>query len=105
MTPSLTERVELLRPQRIPDEGGGYSFAFTSLGSVAAKSEGRRSSTDRSLEQAQRRMSREFLLRARDDLVFEMRLVHRGKTFRITDIRDQDEKGRFTLVRGEEIMP
>ncbi|GGY53197.1 head-tail adaptor protein [Parvularcula lutaonensis] len=104
MTPSLTDRVELLRPQRIVDEGGGYSFGFTSLGTVATKAEGHRSAIDGSLEQNQRRMQREFLMRSRNDLVFEMRLVHRGKTFRITDIQDQDEKGRFTLVRGEEIM-
>lgn len=105
MIGSLRERIEILRPLRIPDEGGGYSFAYSSVGSVAAKSAGRRAGRDRSLELARFRLRRSFVIRHRDDIIFEMRLVHRGRTFRITDIQEQDEQGRFTRLEAEEITP
>lgn len=102
MIGELRERVELLKPLRIPDGGGGYAFDYTSLGTVSARADARRSGADRSLGLTQYRRRQRFLIRSRHDLVFEMRLVHRGCRYRIIDIQEQDQSGNFTLIEGEE---
>lgn len=105
MIGAMRDNVEILRPQRIPDEGGGYSIAYTSIGSVSAKAEARRAARDRSITPMQYRHRKRFLMRRRDDLIFEMRLVYRGDQFRIINIQDQDHQGRFTVVEAEEMTP
>ncbi|MEO1658901.1 MAG: head-tail adaptor protein [Pseudomonadota bacterium] len=104
MIGALRERVEILKPTRIADGGGGYSFSYQSLGDVAAQAEGQRTARDRSVEMTALRRRKRFIIRSRDDLVFEMRLVHRGQHYRITDIQDDDPKGRFVAILGEETM-
>lgn len=103
MIGAMRDRVEILRPVRQPDEGGGFSIGYTSLGTVSAKRQARSARTDRSLDMPQQRRRERFVIRYRDDMIFEMRLVHRGRQFRVTDIQDQDDKSRFTLIEGEEI--
>nr|WP_233061597.1 head-tail adaptor protein [Parvularcula mediterranea] len=100
----MRDEIEILRPHRIVDEGGGYSFGYQSLGTVAARAERKRAARDRTFGAEQLRSRKSFLIRSRDDLIFEMRIVERGQTYRITDIQDQDQTGRFALIEGEEIM-
>ena len=102
MIGDLRERVELLKPQRVPDGGGGYAFNYTSLGTVSAQAQAGKSSRDRSMGLTQLRRRQRFLIRSRDDLVFEMRLVHEGRRYRITNIQQQDQRGQYTLIEGEE---
>ncbi|MEM9286311.1 MAG: head-tail adaptor protein [Pseudomonadota bacterium] len=104
MIGALRDRVEILKPTRVADGGGGYSFAYQSLGDVAAQTQGQRAVRDRSYEMTALRRRKRFIIRSRDDLVFEMRLVHCGQHYRITDIQDDDPKGRFTQILCEETM-
>lgn len=102
MIGALRERVEILKPTRVADGGGGYSFSYQSIGDVAAQTQGQRAIRDRSMDMAAFRRRMRFTIRSRDDLVFEMRLVHNGQHYRITDIQESDQKGRFTRIVGEE---
>lgn len=102
MIGDMRERVEILKPQRIVDGGGGWQVGYASLGSVSAQVESRPAGTDRSLGKALRRQRKRFTIRRRDDLVFEMQLIHRGQRFRITDIREHGRKGTYTLLDVEE---
>lgn len=104
MIGELRDEIEILRPQRIVDEGGGYSFGYLSLGTVAAKAEQRRAARDLTFGTEQLRARKSFLIRRREDLIFEMRIVESGQTYRITDIQDQDQNGRFALIQAEEIL-
>jgi len=104
MIGELRDHVEILKPQRVPDGGGGYAFAYTSLGTVSAQAQARRAGRDRSVEPSAFRRRKRFTIRSRDDLVFEMRLVHEERRYRITDIQQQDQKGRLTMIEGEEIV-
>lgn len=102
MIGQLRDRVEILRPVRTPDGGGGHGITYTSLGTVAARHESRRAAGDGALGAVRFRRRATFLIRHRPDLVFEMRLVHQGRHYRITDIQERQQGGRFTLVEGEE---
>ncbi len=104
MIGTLRDRVELLKPIRVADGGGGYGIDYQSLGEISAQAEGQRSVRDRSVEMTTLRRRKRFIIRSRDDLVFEMRIVHRGQHFRITDIQDDDPKGRFMQVLCEETI-
>lgn len=103
MIGSLRERVEIFRPLRNPDGGGGYELSYTPVATVPARAEGQRAVRDRSVGRELWRRRIRFMMRARDDLIFEMRLLHRGRFYRITDIQDADEKRRFALIQGEEV--
>lgn len=104
MIGTLRDRIELLKPVRVADGGGGFSVDYQSLGDIAAQTEGQRSVRDRSIEMTTLRRRKRFIIRSRDDLVFEMRIVHHGQHYRITDIQDDDSKGRFTQVLCEETI-
>ncbi|MEO1042133.1 MAG: head-tail adaptor protein [Pseudomonadota bacterium] len=104
MIGALRDRVEILKPTRISDGGGGYSFSYQSVGDVAAQTQGQRAVRDRSTEMIAYRRRKRFIIRSRSDLVFEMRLVHKGQHYRITDIQDEDQKGRFIRIVGEETV-
>lgn len=103
MNADLHDRAVLLRPQRVPDEGGGYAFTFNEVAEVAVGVENRSSTANRRLGTERRSRRRRFVLRSRSDLIFEMRIRHRGTTYRITDIRDNEAQGRLSVVDGEEI--
>ena len=104
MSTDLRERAVLLRPQRVPDQGGGFAFTFSEVADVAVGVENRSSSRDRSLGTERLSRRRRFVLRSRSDLIFEMRIRHRGTTYRITDIHDNEAQGRLSVVDGEEIF-
>jgi head-tail adaptor len=102
---SLRERIELLKPMRTPDEGGGFSVSYAPHTAIAARIEGKRSITERIAEQNFRRFRQVFVIRSREDLLFEMRLRHGGRLYRIANIAEDDPAPRFTAVEAEEIMP
>ena len=104
MISSLRDRLTLLSPVRTADTGGGYEVSYTPKATVAARgtslSGARRPLADRDLPVRRRK----FVLRYRDDLVFEMRLTHQDTTYLITDIQE-DEQRRFHTVTAEELRP
>lgn len=104
MISPLRDRVTLLAPLRTPDDGGGFEITYTERATVAARREALSSRTtglaDRKIPATRQR----FTFRHRDDLVFEMRLAHGGRTYRLTDIQE-DEQNRFQTVTAEEIRP
>lgn len=104
MIGTLRNRVEILKPQRVPDGGGGYSIQYTSLGSVSANVSSRSSVKDRAMGDYKYRRKRRFLVRQRDDLIFEMRLLFNGSQYRITDIQDENADDQTTLIEAEEIL-
>lgn len=103
MIGALRQRIELLRPQRLADGGGGWEVGYQSVGSIAAGVEGRRARSERSLDSRRTRRRRRFTIRTRPDLVFEMRIAHGGRHYRIVDIQPLDQGGRFTRIEAEEI--
>ena len=102
MIGEMRERAAILRPQRVPDGGGGYAVDYAPVAEIAVGVESRSAARDRLTGAEARLRRRRFLMRRRSDLIFEMRIVHQDTTYRITDIRDASQ-GRLSLVDGEEI--
>lgn len=104
MISALRDRVTLLSPVRAADIGGGYQISYTEKATVSARGT---SLAGRRVPFAGRELPvrrRRFVFRYRDDLVFEMRLWHDDRTYRITDI-ETDEQRRFHTVMAEEVRP
>ena len=104
MISPLRDRVTLLAPTRTPDEGGGYAITYAERATVAARRENLGGRTVNLADRKVPAMRRRFTFRHRDDLVFEMRLAHGGRTYRVTDIQE-DEQNRFQIVTAEEVRP
>ncbi len=105
MIGGLKDRVEILKPARAPDGGGGFAIDYAPMAEVHARLESRRARKERLADQVFFRRRETFTIRSRTDLVFEMRLRHGGRTFRITSIDDRDPQGRLTVIEAEEINP
>ena len=101
---SLRERVTLLHPVRTPDGGGGHAIAYEERETVWASSEDRPSLMDRLGGRPRRALRRRFTLRERTDLLFETRLRHAGRTFRVTDIQSRAGRKPYLVVSAEEVV-
>ncbi len=101
----LREELILLAPVRIPDQGGGFDIQYSVHDTVRTRSETRGSVFDNVGGRRAGGQTRLFTLRYRDDLVYEMRLEHTGRRYRITDIREEDDRKRYHFVTGEEVRP
>ena len=105
MIGNLRERVTLLSPVRLPDTGGGADIQYQTRDTIWAQTQLQGSAIDNEGGRRAGLARRQFTLRHREDLIFEMRLKHRGKTYRITDIQEDDDKKRFHFITGEEVRP
>ncbi|MEM9421179.1 MAG: phage head closure protein [Pseudomonadota bacterium] len=101
----LRERVTLLSPVRVPDGGGGFDVQYTVKSRVKARTVTQGSTLDNIAGRNARGQIRQFTLRYRSDLLYEMRLEHAGKRYRITNITEEDDRKRYHFVIGEEIRP
>jgi head-tail adaptor len=102
VTGELNERIEILRPQRTPDGGGGYSVVYVLDRAVYARTE-RRGSVRERLEGSVLRERLRVRLRRTEELLYEMRLRHRDDEYRITRITDEGRSGGLTIVDAEAV--
>lgn len=105
MIGALREELVLLAPLRVGDGGGGADIQYQVRDMVRARSQSRSATMDRAAGRFARQQRRQFTIRYRDDLVFEMRLEHAGRRYRITDIQEEDDRKRYHFVTAEEIRP
>lgn len=104
MINEMNDRASLLRPQRVADDGGGFAVSYAEVADVSVGVESRSSASDRNFGSERLARRRRFVMRRRSDLIFEMRIRHRNRTYRITDIHDGEAQGRLSVVDGEEIL-
>ncbi len=103
MSGALREPLTLLRPERQADGGGGWSVTWQEAGTVFAAREAQPAANAELFGQAMKRRRQVFTLRGGGDIVFEMRLRHRGRDYRINDIQEADGKDRFLRIFAEEV--
>lgn len=103
MIGNLTDRLEILKPQRQADGGGGYAIVYASLGTVAASPSLMGAARDDAAGQPVRRRRQRFLIRQRTDMVYEMMLGHAGRRYRITDMREEGVAAGLLAITGEEV--
>lgn len=97
------EKVTVLAPVRTADEGGGYAITYEERDTVTTRTETRPTRSEKRYGQSFQRTQRRFTIRYKDDLVYEMRLRHRGTDYHITDIQEEDDRRRFQTVTGVEV--
>lgn len=104
MIGALRETITFLTPRREPDLGGGYEIVFEPHQTVPARVDAVAGTATPFIDRRLPVRRRRFTMRHREDIVFEMRVRHRGIVYRITDIQ-HDEQRRFQTVTGEEVRP
>ncbi|MCQ8184238.1 phage head completion protein [Parvularcula maris] len=102
MSSELSERIEILRPQRVPDGGGGYAIDYVAEAELYAGVQRRGAGRERLAGSVQRQRVR-FKLRTESELLYEQRLRHQGTDYRITRISDEGRNDAFALVDAEEV--
>lgn len=103
MIGALKEKVTLLHPVRTPDGGGGAEIAYEPRAELHAAAEDLRSSLQRLGGQETGLVRRRFTLRRRSDVLFESRLAHEGRIFRITSIERAAGQKPYDSLLCEEV--
>jgi head-tail adaptor len=105
MIGELRDKVTLLAPVRVADGGGGLEISYDERATVPASSRTVSARRDRAMLAGFPLPRRRFAIRFRDDLVYEMRLRHDGRTYRITDIAEDDARRRYQIITAEVLQP
>ena len=105
MIGKLTDRITLLTRQRTPDGGGGAAISWTQgdtlPAQVESQSSGRNTTGERDIGLFRLRIT----MRHRADIGHDTRLVHDGRTFRITSIQRTRERSEWLQLDCEEVRP
>lgn len=103
MIGDLREKVDLLAPVDVADGGGGYSRQYIQILTLDAATRTTGGIADNTAEQRTIRTRRQFTVRAHAELTPEKRLRHRSVLYRITAIRDEDDRRRYLTVDAVEV--
>nr|WP_281380255.1 phage head closure protein [Prosthecomicrobium pneumaticum] len=94
----MRHRVTVLRPVSMPDGAGGVAVSFTPLAAVWAAIEPVKAAEDAGPDRPATRLTHRVTIRYRADVEGGMALSHRGRTLRITAMRDPDEGRRLLTL-------
>ena len=102
---ALRHRVTIERPVRTSDAGGTATIAWTSLGSVFARIEPVAGHEIEIGDGVAGRMTHKVLVRWRDDLLPEMRIVAGPRILEIRAVLDLEGRRRWLQCLCEEKLP
>lgn len=102
MIGALRHRVSLLEPVRTPDGGGGASIAYQQVGEVWAEVMTARPKETERTDALISLKSLTIRVRWRADVVPGWRVIHAGRTLRVTGVRDPDGDRRWLLISTED---
>ncbi|PPD17551.1 MAG: head-tail adaptor protein [Methylocystis sp.] len=100
---ALRHRVTLEAPIDAPDGAGGFSRSFTPVADLWARVAPGGAREDFVEQRAEQATSLVVTIRWRQDVVKDMRFIHRGRRLRIQSVVDPDERRRFLVCQCEEI--
>jgi SPP1 family predicted phage head-tail adaptor len=102
---ALRHRAELQAPQDSPDDAGGLSRTYKTIGTVYAELRTLSGEAQFIEQRAEQSLACIARFRWRKDVTSDMRLVVRERTLRILACYDEDGRKRVLNCRCEEIRP
>jgi SPP1 family predicted phage head-tail adaptor len=98
----LRHRVGLERPQGTSDGSGGETIAWTPVATLWARIDPIGATESAIAGHLTTMATHKITIRWRDDVVGGMRIVFRGRHFRVRAVFDPDERQRYLVLATEE---
>lgn len=99
---SFRHEMRLQQAALTPDGAGGHFESWTEIATLFAKVEPVAATARFGAAQEHETVTHRITLRFRNDLQSGMRLVRSGRIFRIVNVHDPDETGRYLICRARE---
>lgn len=100
---SFNNEFSLQDAAMVADGVGGHTEDWSERTKVFGRIEPISAKSDFGADQSLETTTHRIALRWRDDIASGMRLVWRGRIFRIATVHDPDETGRYLVCRTQEI--
>ena len=101
----LRHRVAVERPVETPDGAGGATIAWEPVATIWARLDPVRASEKTIAAHLAAVATHKVTIRRREDVTGGMRILFRGRRFRILAVFDPDERGRYAVALTEEENP
>ena len=101
----LRHRIVVEAPAGTSDAAGGQSVTWSTLATLWSRIEPAGAAEKAIADHLAGVVTHAVMIRWREDIAGGMRILYRGRSFRILAVRDPDESRRYLLILAEEERP